>query len=245
MKAKWAYLAFAAITLGLGGCSSIFHNSKHSARGVSDPSMDQANLADYFAGRIALGKQMLDAKNYGGALATFRQARFDPRYAAEAYNGMGVAYARLGREDLAERFFATALQQEPTNAKFAANVQRIHARSEQAHELQLAASANRQALELAKLTTVQVMKTDRATLRVAPTNAQLVRVSSHEFRLVDQATIPRKTLASSTAPRSDSAHEPSHPAHVSFASNDRYQKSITAKISARAAEYPVRVRLGQ
>src|SRR3546814_9961813 len=46
--------------------------------------------------------------------------------AAEAYNGLGVAYAKLGRADLAERYFKMALSMDGTNPRFAANLDRFY-----------------------------------------------------------------------------------------------------------------------
>src|SRR3546814_7754482 len=53
-------------------------------------------------------------------------AALNPDAAPEAYNGLGVAYARLGRADLAERYFKMALSMEGTNPRFAANLERFY-----------------------------------------------------------------------------------------------------------------------
>jgi tetratricopeptide (TPR) repeat protein len=44
---------------------------------------------------------------------------------APAVNGLGVAYARLGRFDLAQRYFQQAMASDPTNTKYADNLAKL------------------------------------------------------------------------------------------------------------------------
>ena len=82
-----------------------------------------------------MGKRALADGQYGAAVAALRLARLDPGCAAEATNGLGVAYAQLGRDDLAERYFREAVAMDPQDRRFTANL----ARFEQARAVQLAA----------------------------------------------------------------------------------------------------------
>lgn len=84
---------------------------------------------------LAAGKRALADGQYGAAVAALRLARLDPACTAEATNGLGVAYAQLGRNDLAERYFREAVAMDPQDRRFAANL----ARFEQARAVQLAA----------------------------------------------------------------------------------------------------------
>lgn len=84
---------------------------------------------------LAAGKRALADGQYGAAVAALRLARLDPGCAAEATNGLGVAYAQLGRDDLAERYFRQAAAMDPLDRRFTANL----ARFEQARAVQLAA----------------------------------------------------------------------------------------------------------
>lgn len=84
---------------------------------------------------LAAGKRALADGQYGAAVAALRLARLDPGCAAEATNGLGVAYAQLGRDDLAERYFREAVAMDPQDRRFTANL----ARFEQARAVQLAA----------------------------------------------------------------------------------------------------------
>lgn len=84
---------------------------------------------------LAAGKRALADGQYGAAVAALRLARLDPACTAEATNGLGVAYAQLGRNDLAERYFREAVAMDPQDRRFAANL----ARFEQTRAVQLAA----------------------------------------------------------------------------------------------------------
>lgn len=86
---------------------------------------------------LAAGKRALADGQYGAAVAALRLARLDPGCAAEATNGLGVAYAQLGRDDLAERYFREAAAMDPQDRRFTANL----ARFEQARAVELAARA--------------------------------------------------------------------------------------------------------
>lgn len=71
-------------------------------------------------GRSQLRQGMISA-----AVASFRLALLDPVTAADANNGLGVAYAKLGRHDLAARYFQAAIALAPTDTRYAANMLRL------------------------------------------------------------------------------------------------------------------------
>ncbi len=89
------------------------------------------------------GRAQLRSGQISAAIASFRMARMDPAVAADANNGLGVAYIRLGRMDLADRYFRTALNLEPENERFAANLLRLR------HDIMLAHRARVEAQQLA------------------------------------------------------------------------------------------------
>jgi tetratricopeptide (TPR) repeat protein len=115
-----------AITLaaGLCGCQSLFSGS---AVGPLSAQADSApvDMSEYFAQRIEAGKDHLRNNRPTQAIAAFRQASYDPATYADAYNGMGVAYAQIGRADLAKRFFGMALAAAPEDERFARNLARV------------------------------------------------------------------------------------------------------------------------
>lgn len=71
------------------------------------------------------GRAQLDAGLNALAIEAFRsEIRTNPD-AADAYNGLAVAYGRIGRDDLARRYFETALAKDPGNSKAGANLARL------------------------------------------------------------------------------------------------------------------------
>lgn len=78
------------------------------------------------ASMLQRGRAQLDAGLDALAIESFRgEIRQNPE-SADAYNGLAVAYGRIGRSDLAQRYFETALAKEPTNAKVQANLAKLN-----------------------------------------------------------------------------------------------------------------------
>jgi len=69
-----------------------------------------------------LGRAHLAAQRNGLAIEAFNRALVFGEPAAPAFNGLGVAYARLGRADLAYRFFTQASTADPANPLYARNL---------------------------------------------------------------------------------------------------------------------------
>jgi Flp pilus assembly protein TadD len=107
----------------LGGCQSfpltswMFKDKR--------PATQQASLAGNTAGALEEGRAHLRDGNIAAAVASFRIALLDPSSRADASNGLAVAYATLGRPDIAERYFRAAIAAEPDNPKFVANLLRL------------------------------------------------------------------------------------------------------------------------
>jgi tetratricopeptide (TPR) repeat protein len=102
-------------------------------------------LAGNTAGALEEGRAHLQDGNISAAVASFRIAQLDRGSRAEASNGLGIAYARLGRDDIAEQYFQAAIAVEPDNTKFVANLLRLQqaglARRAASRDAQLAAAA--------------------------------------------------------------------------------------------------------
>ncbi|WP_162854677.1 tetratricopeptide repeat protein [Sphingobium estronivorans] len=104
------------VALPLSACSS-FPGARIFARHhrPAAPQMAQAPLTDQ-------GRAALDASQPGLAIEKFQTALAKGEAVAPALNGMAVAYARLGRFDLARRFFNEAMAVDPLNEKYRANL---------------------------------------------------------------------------------------------------------------------------
>lgn len=71
------------------------------------------------------GRAQLDASLDALAIESFRsEIRQNPE-SADAYNGLAVAYGRIGRNDLAQRYFETALAKDPANIKAQTNLAKL------------------------------------------------------------------------------------------------------------------------
>jgi tetratricopeptide (TPR) repeat protein len=109
------------VTVALSGCASIF------GHGFADRSSSRAAPVQIDVGNIQLAaaRQAMDAGMTAEAIDLFRAAQADPQTMPAASNGLGVAYARLGRFDLADRYFRMAMALDPANQRYAANMLRM------------------------------------------------------------------------------------------------------------------------
>lgn len=121
-------LTFATLPLALtllAGCQSFSSNSSRMQAGIRVA--EQADPKTAAAQQLAEGRAALDTQNYAAAVAAFRNAAFDPALAASAHNGLAVAYAGIGRNDLAARYFRMAIAEDPDNPRYQANLARVEA----------------------------------------------------------------------------------------------------------------------
>jgi hypothetical protein len=137
--------------IGLSGCQSMLSKLGFNSSASSRPALAQAiGEPDLIAGQEALR-----AGNIGQAIISFRLALLDPSSKADASNGLGISYARLGRADLAERYFVQSTELAPLGEKYAANLMRFYesdlARTAQAKALRL------QQADLARLEELPIM----------------------------------------------------------------------------------------
>lgn len=119
-------------TLGcalLGGCS-IF-TPKHMAQSVRALDREQLAKADQARAKLTeitdAGRALLDAGQPGFAIDTFRKALAKGEAPGPALNGLGVAYARIGRQDLAVSYFKQAMVFDPGETRYAMNLERVSA----------------------------------------------------------------------------------------------------------------------
>ena len=104
----------------LGGCK--FFGNLH----FSSNSHEKAVPADLAQGTYGpatqRGRDYLRSNLTGLAIDSFNLALATGEEPAAAYNGLGVAYARLGRTDLAYRLFKKATMSDPVNPAYARNL---------------------------------------------------------------------------------------------------------------------------
>lgn len=110
----------------LGGCSSLFGirfaSNRPEVRPIAQPPAERAAAA---ASSTEAGRLALSEGRPAEAIEAFQRALSLGEPSANALNGLGVAYARIGRKDLAVRYFEQAMAAEPLDSRFAANLDRV------------------------------------------------------------------------------------------------------------------------
>lgn len=112
-----------ALLLSLGGCQ--FLGKLNLTRSGSQDKEQQAGAERIAPSSLAEGREHLRANRNGKAIEAFNLALVRGEDPAAAYNGLGVAYARVGRQDLAYRFFKKANASDPDNPVYAGNLIRL------------------------------------------------------------------------------------------------------------------------
>lgn len=175
----------------LSGCQSF---TSALGFGPKQQGVQHANAGSPVFGSEELerGRAALKAGYPGNAIQPFRMAALNEETAPDAFNGLGVAYAQLGRADLAERYFKMALSLDATNARFAANLDRFYnsplgnsaralAMKAKEADQQLAAAAK--AAEALGMTDEPVKIERRGALTIEKAPARLSRTSNRELAL--------------------------------------------------------------
>lgn len=106
------------LALSLGGCAAIFGKG----RPVNQVTREAPLMA---SAHTDAGRGHLDAGRTGLAIEAFQRALVMGEAPASALNGLGVAFARLGRFDQAQRFFNEAIAHDQANEQYAANLVRL------------------------------------------------------------------------------------------------------------------------
>lgn len=125
------FLITGAVTVS--GCQILHSNSARLQAGLRIP--QQPEPRSYALQQLEVGRAALIAHNYATAVAAFRNSALEPDLAAASHNGLAIAYAGMGRNDLAERYFDEAIVENPANRRYADNLlrlQRANFESEQA-----------------------------------------------------------------------------------------------------------------
>lgn len=226
-KSLWLILPLALITTT--GCQGFAGRL-----GLQERAAPEApDMTSYFAQLIEDGRRHLEAQRPTAAITSFRQASYHANYAGEAFNGMAIAYDRIGRYDLAERFFAQAVESAPEDARFARNAARFEAimfaRQSTAAGAQLAAEGGQ-----ASPTPVSEENFASAAIaldtELAPVpEGRMQRVSSREVVIASRDDWPTRLVAGENA----------RPAVYHVGNSETGDRIL----SAAGPEYPIRIEL--
>lgn len=178
IKPRLALVATVAFALsGCGTIHSIF--GMHSARMPEVRVPEAAHSEPVIAQAAEEGRSHLDKGETGLAIEAFQRALGMGAPTASALNGLGVAYARLGRYELAHRYFEQAEALDPTDGRYAANLARINLSPAFAmrHDADIAATVLKQESDKKEKAAVPALASDD------PQPGRLTRVSSHEYKI--------------------------------------------------------------
>lgn len=183
----------AALLLPLAGCGSFpgarlfAHHEHKSTRPVMLADKQVVGTPSTDAGRAAL-----DSGMPGEAIEKFQKALASGEPLAPALNGLAVAYARIERFDLAERFFREAISVDPVESRYQTNLAVL---------INSPALAQRRAEILAAPAAAPAVESAAASAPVAASpGGGLQRVSRYEVRIVTgTASFPAPIVAKQLA----------------------------------------------
>ena len=250
----------AAVAMSLSGCQGIWNTL-----GFGGPK-DEIRRADasqplFGAEELEQGRLALKADHPARAIQMFRLAAMDEKSAPDAFNGLGVAYAKLGRADLAERYFQMAVSLDSSNPKFAANLDRFYnsrlgtsaralAMREQQAQAVLAKAADAAAeqgllapVEQAAVERRGAVTLERAPVRITRTSGNELRIATQQNVNVARGSVPTMAARhSSTVQAEDGASTPTGEKTPSVAKSSRISMVGAAN---GTQSYPARISLGR
>lgn len=110
----------------LSGCSAFQPQARLEIRSV-----ETAHQNSGTNNPLAEGRSLLALKQNANAISAFRAALRENPNNGDAYNGLAIAYDRIGRQDLAQRYFELAVSVEPGNIRYRNNLARLFERTGQ------------------------------------------------------------------------------------------------------------------
>jgi|GEM_PF-939749 len=252
----------AAVAMSLSGCQGIWNTL-----GFGSPKGEirraDASQPLFGSEELEQGRMALKGGHLARAIQQFRLAAMDQKSAPESFNGLGVAYAKLGRADLAERYFKMALSLDSSNQKFAANLDRFYnsalgnsamalamrEREAQATLAKVADAAAAQGL-LAQAEPATSERRGAVTLERAP--VRITRTSGNELRIATQqnVNITRGSMPS-VATRNPAHETTSDEATATTAEGKQSEAGRKSQVSmvgggnAGSIPYPARISLGR
>lgn len=222
-----AAVAAVGLAFALSGCQ-LLGIGGHGRAAMRDDS--STILKDFGADQLAQGRQALVDGRTMEAIDAFMIAKSFPEQAPAAFNGLAVAYSRLGRTDLTERFFQTAIALAPEEDKYRTNLALFYSRNAMppaaAPALAIAQPMVRPVLSLPEVAAV------------APAPA-VVAASTPAVRVVGRGVTVQSSSAKLQRVSATEVHIGSAPA-----TRVAHQPVIHVGRPA-AAEYPVRITLSE
>jgi tetratricopeptide (TPR) repeat protein len=107
------------VSLMVGGCAVHQNAAPEYRLSTSAPEVIP------YSSMLQRGRAQLDAGLDALAIESFRAELRQNPDSADAFNGLAVAYGCIGRDDLAQRYFETALAKDPANVRAQTNLAKL------------------------------------------------------------------------------------------------------------------------
>lgn len=241
---KTAALGLVLVSILTSGCASLFQRSGEFQITKIGPERTDDESSAFRA--LDAGRQALANDNFGAAIAVFREARLRSETAAEAYNGMAIAYSRIGRPDLAERFFRQAIANAPDDRRYYRNLARLHA---QDSEKALRTTPNAQMVGTSDATSpgmhggkarLMTSRDGNAVIRIELPVSRLARMSPNEVQIGTMVTAPQPSRALRTGVLAVAAAPSMRRRNPNYDNKDTI---VRAPVVQAAVTYPSRISL--
>lgn len=125
MMMKSAAVALLAVSAAVSGCTGM--RGPHVEIRPLNPGMGPGTgpgTGNVGSGSIAAGHALFRRGEYALAMDAYRKVLRDDPGNADAYNGLAVSYAAMGRYDVGDRFFQRALSLAPADGRILRNFAR-------------------------------------------------------------------------------------------------------------------------
>jgi tetratricopeptide (TPR) repeat protein len=219
----------------LSGCGILGIGGHHSAGLELDRQTELATAEAVAEIHLDVGRENLREGNLATAARYLREAQLHPTTRAEATNALGVVYIRLGRLDVAQRYFADAVELEPENARYMTNLARIE---------RDVSFAELRAMDRSQEATQVAESTPAIPAIAAPVDAGPVEVARAN-RVRQPSVIHITTTASEHAAPNMQLVERRPVIQVvdRSAAEPQAENSYTKVSQAKIVEYPIRIEL--
>ncbi len=199
MKHRLMTATAIAVSLPLGGCAGLFDfGAPKSASAAQERAT--LDMTEYFERRLAAGHRHLSQGRLSKAANAFRQSAGNAATAAASFNGLAITYDRLGRTDLAERYFKQAVAfAEPDDFRYARNLARFEGKQ---LRRKLDREAAQEALLAVRENPAPVEQVSKSAALDVPKRASFEEAFAH---LSQDAPLPSQPAASAKASRSATA----------------------------------------
>ncbi len=240
MKSLGSIALLLAAGTALAGCQSLFGNSSQASfnADASSPAGEEAA----FAVSLEEGRAYLKQGRIAAAIGAFKVAQLGRDTRAEATNGLAVAYARLGRQDLARRYFAAAARLDPGNPVFAANLARLERNTALAQQ---GTSPDTAELAVAQEQSIRTAGADAETgnskIERLSRGTVHLRLNNSQHEAPDMTVVARETVQSPSHTEASNSATAEYPVRVRLQSSDGERTAVADAGGTRQGAYPVRV----